>query len=120
MMRLTRDASPLAMLLSGFVLWSLAFVVLYGMQATGCHFGWHTMLLAGAVTVQRAVLVGLFLVFVAFHVVLYVVLLRAVANGTAARDEPEGFSREAGLHLALAAFGAAIFCFSGVFWLSAC
>ena len=31
---------PLWTLLAGFVLWSVAFVGLYGLQYLGCHFAW--------------------------------------------------------------------------------
>lgn len=60
-MTLPERAQPFAMLLAGFVLWSVVFVALYGVQATGCRLGWHGIEIAGPVTLQRAVLVLMFL-----------------------------------------------------------
>lgn len=118
MMRLERNAVPLALLLAGFVLWSLAFVVLYGMQATGCRLGWDSVALMGWISVQRAVLVLVFLGFLAAHFGLYLALRGQ--RQRVGEDTSGNFSRKAGAQLALAALGAAVFCFAGVFWLSAC
>jgi hypothetical protein len=112
-----REGAPVAVLLAGFVLWSAVFVLLYAVQATGCRLGWHTVEVLGSVTVQRAVLVLLFLAAIAVHVALYLILRERAA--------PDGrrwsiFAGEAGELLALAALGASLFCFAGVFWLSAC
>lgn len=113
-----REGAPLAALLAGFVLWSLAFLVLYFVQATGCSLGWQEMEVAGPLTLQRAVLVALFLAFLAAHLVLYRKLRAPV---TPLEEEGvHGFSISAGRTLALAAFGASVFCFSGVLWLTAC
>jgi hypothetical protein len=112
-----RNSLPMAVLLAGFVLWSVAFVVLYGAQATGCRLGWQTMEIVGPVTLQRMVLVALFLGAVALHVLLYRLLRRTpVPDG----DRAHAFSKDAGGLLAAAALGAAIFTFAGVFWLTAC
>jgi hypothetical protein len=43
----------LVLLVAGFVVWSVAFVGLYGLQALGCAFGWPN---------HRAVLIGAYLV----------------------------------------------------------
>lgn len=109
---------PFTLLLAGFVLWSIAFIVLYGMQATGCSLGWQAVEIAGSLTLQRLVLVVLFVAFLAAHLVLYRMLRtprRRKADGNAS-----GFAGDAGQTLALAAFGASVFCFSGVLWLTAC
>ena len=57
---MTRTLWPV---LTGFVIWSLAFVGLYTLQALGCHLGWDTALhravLIGAYGVSLAVLAGL-------------------------------------------------------------
>lgn len=34
------EGRALILLIAGFSLWAGAFVVLYGLQALGCHFGW--------------------------------------------------------------------------------
>lgn len=113
-----REGAPLAALLAGFVLWSLAFLVLYFVQATGCSLGWQTFAVAGPLTLQRLVLVALFLAFLAAHLALYL-RLRAPREREGDADA-SAFSRDAGRTLALAAFGASVFCFSGVLWLTAC
>lgn len=51
--------NPFLVLLAGFVAWSVAFLLLYGVQATGCHLGWHTREIAG-VSLLRIVLLGCF------------------------------------------------------------
>lgn len=113
-----RQGGPFAILLAGFVLWSVAFIVLYGMQGTGCSLGWQAVEVAGPVTLQRAVLVGLFLAFLAAHTVLYLKL--RTPRRSQAEEDISGFARDAGETLALAALGASVFCFSGVLWLTAC
>lgn len=45
---MTRTLWPV---LAGFVIWCLAFVGLYALQALGCHLGWNAAL-------HRAVLIG--------------------------------------------------------------
>lgn len=35
-----RNGRALILLISGFTLWSVGFVVLYGLQALGCHLQW--------------------------------------------------------------------------------
>ena len=116
MSMVSRNGAPFAMLLAGFVLWSLAFVVLYGTQATGCRLGWHTYAIFGGMTLQRLVLILLFLGLLVLHLMLYR-LVRRSGNG---KDRPRNFTRQASLLLAAAALGASVFCFAGVFWLSPC
>lgn len=116
-MTLPERAQPFAMLLAGFVLWSVVFVALYGMQATGCRIGWQSIEIAGPVTLQRAVLVLMLLGALVLHAWLYVLLRRTQETS---KPEAFDFSRRVGALLALAALGAALFCFSGVFWLSVC
>ena len=46
-----RERRALLLLVAGFTVWSVAFVVLYGLQAIGCAFGWgdwHRPILIGA------------------------------------------------------------------------
>ena len=112
------EGAPLAVLLAGFVLWSFAFIVLYGVQATGCSLGWQVVEITGPLTLQRAILVGLFLAFLAAHLVLYRML--RTPRRRKADQNASGFASDAGEKLALAALGASVFCFSGVLWLTAC
>jgi len=103
------------MLVAGFVLWSVVFVVLYAAQATGCRLGWHTREVFQELTLQRVVLVVLFLGAIALHIVLIGWFRH---NGK--EDARDAFTRRAARTLAAAALGASIFCFAGVLWLSAC
>lgn len=46
-----QERRALLLLVAGFTVWSVAFVMLYGMQALGCAFGWgdwHRPMLIGA------------------------------------------------------------------------
>lgn len=44
--------NPLVLLVAGFTVWSLAFVLLYALQALGCAYGWSA---------HRAILVAAFI-----------------------------------------------------------
>lgn len=108
-----KTASPAFRLLGGFVLWSVAFLTIYMTQATGCRLGWDGIAILGTATLQRAVLVMLFVIACALHLV----LLRAV--GSAVENE-NPFILQVGQTLALSALAASIFCFAGVIWLTPC
>ena len=56
----TETAKPgkLLLLVAGFLLWSSAFVVLYGLQGLGCRLGWDEAALLGPVSLNRAVLLA--------------------------------------------------------------
>jgi hypothetical protein len=110
---------PFLMLLSGFVLWSVAFVVLYAVQALGCRLAWDGISLAGPLGLHRAVLVGLFAAFAVLQVLLYL-LLRKSPKAVHRETGPRLFAAQAAAHLGLVALGAAIFTFAGVSWLTTC
>ena len=101
------------LLLAGFGLWALAFVHLYGTQALGCKIGWNEIALLGVLTLHRALLVALFAAYLAGQIALYLAMRRRITAAT-------GFSYCVATDLAFAAFGASIFCFWGVLWLSPC
>lgn len=109
--------SPVLLLATtaGYVLWSVAFVVLYSALSVGCEFGWQARDLVAGITLQRAQLVVLFLVHLAAGLALVLALRRV---------EPEGETREflltASRWLSIAALGSTIFTFAGVFALSPC
>jgi len=100
------------LLLAGFGLWVLAFLYLYGTQALGCRLGWNDVGVAGVFTLQRLLLVVHFAACLAAQLALYFVMRRRTAAA--------GFSYRLSTDLAFVAFGASIFCFSGVLWLSPC
>ncbi|MCG6114300.1 MAG: hypothetical protein MEQ84_03795 [Mesorhizobium sp.] len=58
-------ARQMIWLVLGYVVWAGGFVALYAALSIGCEYGWHLMEFAGGVTVQRAILVVLFLATVA-------------------------------------------------------
>lgn len=101
----------LLMLASGFTLWAVAFIVLYAMLSIGCRFGWDETRLPGGVSLQRAQLIAIFLVFLAGGMWLAVKL--KVRSRTS-------FIAHASYVAALAALGAIFFSFIGVLSLSTC
>ncbi|MBX3446210.1 MAG: hypothetical protein KF765_05615 [Parvibaculaceae bacterium] len=116
MMRKPGEGTVLLLLVAGFTLWGLAFVQLYTFQAIGCRLGWDGIGLASAFTLQRAVLVLSFIAWLAAHLALWHWL-----RGRRSAGEPKGDTlHRAAADLAVAAFGAAVFCFFAVFWLSPC
>lgn len=121
MRRPSREIGPLAVVLSGFLLWSAAFLAIYGAQAIGCGLGWDAKVLLAPLTVQRAVLLGSFAIVLAAHLVLFKRLnvdRPPPVDGTDA--ETTDFMRIAAGRLALIATAASVICFNGVVWLTAC
>ncbi len=120
MKRPAREIGPLAAVLSGFLLWSAAFLGIYGAQATGCSLGWDAAILFGPLTVQRAVLLGLFALIVAGHVAIVRWLTAATAPLDGADAETADFMRTTARRLAWIATVASVVCFGGVVWLTTC
>lgn len=88
---MTRTASflTLVLLVSGLVLWSSAFVALYGLHALGCAYGWTGAL--GPVSIAR----GALLIAWAAHLGLTALLVlwtgRRVAEAYGGGQEVGGF-----------------------------
>lgn len=59
----TAKPGKLLLLVAGFLLWSSAFVALYGVQGLGCRLGWDDMGL-GPVSVNRGALLAVWTVHV--------------------------------------------------------
>ncbi|MFA7638837.1 MAG: hypothetical protein WCY02_05960 [Parvibaculum sp.] len=116
-MRERGEGRSVLLLAAGFGLWSLAFVMLYSFQAVGCRLGWQGLEVMGGVTLQRGVLIGLFTVGIAAHLLLWRLLRQ---RETKMAREEEGFARIIAADLSVAALGASLFCFLAVFWLSPC
>lgn len=106
-----RQGKAVLLLMASFAIWGAAFIQLYATQAVGCALGWNGIDVAGPLTLQRALLVASFLGWIAAHLALYLKMRRARAPGFLFRTATD---------LALAAFGSALFTFSGVLWLSPC
>ena len=124
MRRQLREIGPLAVVISGFLLWSAAFLAIYGAQATGCSLGWNAKILVGPLTVQRAVLIALFAVVLAGHLGLLVRSTAWTTAWTTVDDRAEtgtaDFMRKAASRLALLSAAASAVCFAGVIWLTPC
>ena len=108
---------PLVSIIAGFTLWSLIFLMLYGVQATGCHLlgderapGGHGPL--------RIVLIGALLLSFLAVIIPYLAWQRQARHGQ--RDETADFTREVSGYVWLAAIIATPFCFGGVVWLTLC
>ncbi|MGE6738893.1 hypothetical protein ACQKGC_01300 [Allorhizobium pseudoryzae] len=105
---------PLVLITATFIAWSLAFLVLYATQATGCHLSAER---ANAITMLRIVLCGLAILSIAG----VVALARYMRRQTFAEaSDADRFLRTVGSRVSIAAIVAAIFCFAGVFWLTPC
>jgi hypothetical protein len=112
----------IALLAAGFTAWSAVFLLIYSAQAVGCRLGWDRLEVLGAISLQRALQVALYLAAIAGTLALYAWL----RHRTRDRDDGRGrhaataFLNEVSAHAGLAALGAVAFCFWGVFWLTAC
>ncbi|MFN3550027.1 MAG: hypothetical protein ACK4U0_21290 [Mesorhizobium sp.] len=120
MNRPLREIGPLAVLLCGFLLWSAAFLAIYGAQAIGCGLGWDAKILLGPLSVQRAVLLGLFALVLIGHAALALRLKSGGPVGDPADAETTVFMRTAASRLALMSAAASALCFGGVAWLTTC
>jgi hypothetical protein len=94
----------LILLIAGFTAWSVAFVVLYGLQALGCAYGWPY---------HRAVLIG------AYGISLVPLLWLAMQRVTA-EDEAASALGIAAVWANRAALAASVLVFLPVTFASAC
>lgn len=92
-------------LAAGFLVWSAAFVVLYGLHALGCAWGWDARA-AGPTSLLRLVLVGAWVGHLAL-LVLLVLLARRLAGAAGAGEGPRLLA-QATLVLSLAALVATL------------
>lgn len=111
------NRAPILLTTLGFILWSAAFLALYGLQATGCRLGWQDMPLAGT-SLLRVALIALLALSVAATL-----LLRRGSPASAAG--PHGSdTRSVGLSpitlVRLMLVAVVIFNFHGIFWLTLC
>lgn len=101
--------SRVMLLVIGFIVWSVAFVALYGVNAVGCAFAWPPAL-------QRIVLVALFFAHtVALGWIAYNIMQSPDHGG-----ETHAMLGYAGLGLTLAALGSTVFVFAPSLFLSMC
>lgn len=100
-----QDVRALALLIAGFTLWSLAFVLLYALQALGCAYGWGDW--------HRPVLILAYLVSIA--PLAWLALRRPYETG-----EPQTSLSLAALWANRAALGAGILVYLPVTFATAC
>lgn len=72
---------------AGFLIWSSAFVMLYAVASAGCAFGWQ-LTAVGPVSLQRLVLVGIWLA----HLAAFLPLGLALRRRTSPRDHRSVFA----------------------------
>lgn len=113
-----RSALNIALLCAGFLVWSSAFLSLYAALSLGCAFGWEDIAL-GPVSVQRAVLIGLWLVHLALIAAL-VAFARRRSRRAEAKQDLGGFFAGLAFWGSIAALGASVVNYAPVLGLSAC
>ena len=108
--------SPFVLLLTGFVIWSGAFLLLYGMQATGCHFGWH-QIDVGPTSALRLLLATILVLVLLLIGGLHWYAKRVL--GEPQTDEAKLLLKIAGM-LQAAALVSTLITYGGVMWLTLC
>lgn len=106
----TTPPSRLLLLVIGFIVWSVAFIALYAVNAIGCGFGWDS-------TVQRAVLIGLLALHAA---ILGGLTFGIVRHLRTRRTEPGRMLACTGLGLTVAALISTLFVFAPSLFASMC
>jgi heme/copper-type cytochrome/quinol oxidase subunit 2 len=107
--------SPFIQILTGFIIWSAAFLLLYATQATGCHLGWHELDI-GPVSVLRLLLTTIFVLVLALLGGLFW-SARQVKDSSADRSET---LTQIATTVHIAAIVSTLITFSGLFWLTLC
>lgn len=109
-------APSFVLLLSGFVIWSGAFLLLYAIQATGCHLGWHQIQI-GPISALRLLLVAI--LFVLLALVGWLVWHTSKVPRGQAAEEVRVLS-EITRMLQIAALASTVIVYAGVVWLTLC
>jgi ABC-type xylose transport system permease subunit len=109
-------APSFALLLAGFVVWSGAFLLLYAVQATGCHLGWHQVEV-GPSSALRLLLVAIFLLVLTLLVWL---VWHTKAQQNRLQTEEFKLLLQIAVLLQLAALCATMINYGGVLWLTLC
>lgn len=109
-------APTFPLLLTGFVIWSGAFLLLYGAQATGCHLGWHEMKI-GPTSALRLLLAAMLVATLALIGGLHLYAKKTLEEPVT--DEAKLLRKIAAM-LQVAALVATLITYGGVFWLTLC
>ncbi|TRO90546.1 hypothetical protein FKB34_14200 [Glycocaulis profundi] len=104
-------------LVAGFSVWASGFILLYGLHALGCRWGWEEAAFLGGISVNRAVLIGVYLAHIAAGAALWLPL-----HAAAKRWPGEGgvFLKSASVLLTVAAVVSTIWIGAPVLFLAAC
>lgn len=118
---MTETARPvsglhIAWLVAGFTVWSSGFVLLYGLHALGCRWGWEETLL-GPVTLNRAVLIGIYIAHILAGAALWFPL-QSAARGWPGKTG--AFLKTASAMLTVAALVSTIWIGAPVLFLATC
>lgn len=108
--------SPFLLLLAGFAVWSAAFLVLYAVQATGCHLGWHRIDIGPTSALRWLLIIILLLVLALLAGLLW--LTRTARNRL--RSAETAPLMQIAMSLQAAAFVATVITYGGVSWLMLC
>ncbi|GHD15056.1 hypothetical protein ACFOEZ_16765 [Tianweitania populi] len=102
-------------LAAGFVIWSVAFVVLYSALSIGCRQGWSDVHLLAGLSLQRVQLVALYVLHLLAGLGLVVFLRRSQFTSGAA-----AFLQTVAFYAAIAAVFSTAFTFAGTLMLTPC
>ncbi|UEM22884.1 hypothetical protein JL100_009110 [Skermanella mucosa] len=103
----TARPGKLLLLVTGFLLWSSAFVVLYGVQGLGCRLGWDDVGL-GPVSLNRGALLAVWALHVGLIAAMAAIQVRRRSADRGAADRGTAFIDRAGLALTFCALVATI------------
>lgn len=109
-------APAFVLLLTGFVIWAGAFLLLYAAQATGCHLGWQRIEF-GPFSALRLLLAAMLVLVLALIGGLHWYGKRAL--GEPQTDEAKLLTKIAGI-LQAAALVSTLITYGGVLWLTLC
>ena len=100
----------LALILGSFVMWSIYFIGIYGVQAVGCKASWDTVVIAGILL--RWVLVAMLAASAAMSALMYYLATRI--------DTDQPSIKKIDYYCAAAGLFSTVIIFPGVFWLELC
>ncbi|THV20207.1 hypothetical protein [Peteryoungia ipomoeae] len=109
-------APSFTFLLSGFLVWSVGFLLLYGVQATGCHLGWHEVPI-GPISALRLILLALLAAMLAL---IGALVWHATKARRTAQSENIGILADIARLLQIAALASTVLVYAGVAWLTLC
>lgn len=113
-----RSAANLWILIAGLVIWSSAFVSLYALLSVGCAFGWESRAV-GPISLQRAVLLGVWLAHLAL-LILLVGWTRRRARMVGPDDETARFFARTSLGAAIVSVAVTLINYAPILGLSTC